>query len=354
MPKGKKNLEILEEFINYKRTAVSSKSKIESYRYFIKSFLKFTNKPLNKITETDVINFINSLQGKYAIGSINCIKTIIKPFIQWYFNKDLSKFRNLNKICRGQTKERTYSPEQMLTREDVEKLVQGEPETRWKAFLLLFFYGGFRPSEVCNLEWKNIIFDSEGCFIKVFVSKNKKSFEKYIPEGVCFYLKKLQQNNSKYVFPTKRTCKHKIPVGDVPMTRSGVYQHLLPLARNILGKHVNPYILRHSIATILYNRDDLKDSDVASQMGHSVAMKQTYNNLSVDKIRERMKKIWIKPEDLPPAKKIELENRIRELEKREEEHNNQIKKLGELADLFANTRKQITEFNNKLMAIPKK
>jgi integrase len=176
----------------------------------------------------------------------------------------------------------------------------------------LYFYGGFRPIEVCQLKWKDITFDKEGCYVKTISNKNHREFQKYLPEDVCFYIRKLKERsfNSEYLFPTKRTNKHGISVGDMPMTRSGVYQHLIPLAKRVLNKHVNPYILRHSIATILYNRDDLKDDDVAQQMGHSKAMKMTYNNLSIEKIRARMKKIWIKPEDLPEAKKHELELKL--------------------------------------------
>lgn len=247
---------------------------------------------------------------------MNEIKWMLKSFVCWHYEDWSKRFRNLDRILSMQKKEKTYSPEQMLTKEDVEKLVQSEEETRWKAFFLLYFYGGFRPNEVCQLKWIDITFEKEGCYIKTFSKKNHKEFQKYVPEDVCFYLKKWKDQNykSEYVFPTKRTKKHGVSVGDLPMTRSGVYQHLLPLAKRVLNKHVNPYILRHSIATILYNRDDLKDDDVAQQLGHSKAMKETYNNLSIDKIRARMKKIWINPE-ITPEKKEEYEKRIEELTK---------------------------------------
>lgn len=317
----KENEQKIEDYLEFKKTSVSDPRTFIRYRFFLKVLLSKINKPTEDIQEQDIIGAINKLSKDYKVGSMNDVKILMKSFLYWRYDDIKTRFRNLDKICTQLRKERTYSPDQMLSKEDIEKLVKEEKEPRWKAFFLLFFYGGFRPSEVCNLEWKNIIWDEHGAFIKVYVKKNGKSFEKYIPEDVCFYLEKLKNNNSKYVFPTKRT-KMKVirkqgvavPVGDVPMTRSGVYQHLLPLAKKVLNKHINPYILRHSIATILYNRDDLKDDDVAKQMGHSTKMKETYNNLSMDKIRERMKKIYIEAEDLPPEKKVEYENRIKWLE----------------------------------------
>ncbi len=327
----KQKEKVLLDYLEYKKVTAHTKEKIKAYKYFVEMFLNSTKKNLKDITEKDVINFLNIKSKHYAVGSMNEIKIMLKSFIYWYYEDYPTRFRNLKKLCKWERKEKTYSPEQMLKKSDVEKIVQEENEPRWKAFWLLYFYGGFRPKEVCDLEWKNILFDKEGAYIKVYVKKNGKSFEKFVPENVSFYLKKLKDNNSKYVFPTKR--KHKnstkknektISLEDKPMTRSGVYQRLIPLAKRTLNKHINPYILRHSIATILYNRDDLKDDDVAQQMGHSKEMKQTYSNLSVEKLRERMKKIYIQAEELPPKKKAELENQINDLKNEDKQNKKTI------------------------------
>lgn len=326
MPHHKKKFNLTKEkqkalsnYLDYKRTAVKAESKINNYNYFISLFLSDSKSRLDNYGEQEIIDFLNHSSKKYSVGTINEVKWMLKSFICWYYEDYSKKFRNLDRILKLQKKEKTYSPEQMLTKEDIQKLVQEEGEIRWKAFFLLYFYGGFRPKEVCELQWKDITFDKEGAYVKIISNKNHKEFQKYIPEDVCFYLRKIQNNNSNYIFPTKRTKMRSsskgvlLPVGDKPMTRSGVYQHLLPLAKKVLGKHVNPYILRHSIATILYNRDDLKDDLVASQLGHSKAMKETYNNLSLVKIREKMKKIYIQAEDLPVEKKHELEVEISQL-----------------------------------------
>lgn len=315
---SKENENKIKDYLEFKKTTVSDKRTLLRYDFFLRRFLEKIGKETRHINETDVIQAVNQMAKEYKVGSMNDVKILIKSFLYWRFEDTKSRFRNLDKICSQLRKERAYSPDQMLSKEDVEKLVKEENEPRWKAFLLLYFYGGFRPGEVCNLKWKDVLFDKEGAFVKVYVKKNGKSFEKYIPEDVCFYLKKLMRNNSEYIFPTKRTNKHGVPVGDVPQTTSGVWQHLVPLSKRVLGKHVNPYILRHSIATILYNRDDLKDDEVAKQMGHSAKMKETYNNLSMEKIRDRMKKIYIQAEELPLEKKHELEAKYETLLKKME------------------------------------
>lgn len=303
----------LNEFIEYKKTLVSDIKKLKNYRYFLTLFLDSFKKPLKEVGEKEIIDFINSIKDKYSIGSMNIIKSMIKSFCYWNYEDYSKRFKNLKKIAAHQKTEKKYTPDMMWKKEDVERLVQSENDPYWKAYWMLFFYGGFRPGEVCKLEWKSITFADEGAYIQVYVKKNHRTFEKYVPENVVFYLRKLQQNNSKYVFPTKRKHKHGIPVGDTPLTAGGVWQRLTYVSKKYLNKKINPYVLRHSIATILYNRDDLKDSDVAHQLGHSKAMRETYNDLSTEEKRKRMKRIYIQAEDLPQEKKIELEQEIKEL-----------------------------------------
>lgn len=342
---SKEKKDVLADYLEYKKIVVSAKSKIEAYRYFISYFLNHSKKQLEDYGEHEIVDFLNSLNKMgYKVGTINAIKWMMKSFICWHYADFSSRFRNLDRILKQQKTMKTYSPEQMLTKEDIEKLVQEEPELRWKTFFLLYFFGGFRPIETCQLKWKDITFDNEGAFVKTFSKKNNKEFQKYIPENVVFYLRKLKErsHDSEYLFPTKRTrMKNRgvlLPVGDKPMTRSGVYQRLIPLAKRVLGKHVNPYILRHSVGTILYNREDLKDDDVAQQMGHSKAMKQTYNNLSIDKIRARMKRIYIKAEDLPDEKKHKLELQIDVLNRKLE---SQDKTIGALLEAYRGINKNV-------------
>lgn len=362
----KEKEKILKEFIEFKKTSVSDSKRIKNIEYFLKQFLESSKKPLSKFQEQDIINFLNAKSKKYSVGTINHIKVLLKLFITWKFFDYPMRFRNLNKILQTNKTKPTYSAEEMLTKEDIEKLVQAEKETYWKCYWLLYFYGGFRPKEVCELKWEQIVYEGDTAFINHYATKTKKMFQKFIPENVVFYLKKLQNNNSVYVFPTKRKHintskrdKPRISVGDKPLTRSGVYQHLRDIAPIVLGKRINPYILRHSIATILYNRDDLKDEDVAQQLGHKRDMKEQYSHLSVDRLRERLKKLYIAPEDLPPEKKAEFEKKLEELKKKisiqEEKHREEERKHAELlAELYRKvTGKKIEIVENSLIINPK-
>ena len=292
---------VLNDYLGYKEIGIKSKRKLTDLKFLMNKFLNSSKKDISNFTEKDLIDYLNLISEDYSVNTLNGIKANIKNFIKWYFLDWSSRFRNLETLCRQQKAPATYQPEQMLSKEDIQNLVQNEHSLFWKTYFLVLFYSGSRPCEICSLKWDQIDFEDKGAFIKIYSEKNKEFFNKFVLEDVSFYLKKLQGNNSKYVFPSPQL-KNK------PISVKGVYWRFRELTKKVLGKQINPYILRHSIATILYNDNSIIDkNDVARQMGHSINMEKTYSNLSKAKQRERARKIWINPELKPEEKdKIKL------------------------------------------------
>jgi integrase len=293
----------LKNHLEFKKTSVHSEEKLKDIERYLKMFLNSTNKSLSALKEEDVAKFINSLEFK--IRTINTIKAYIKTFIKWYYPDWSLKFRNLDRLCRQQKPSKAYQPEQMITLEEIKKLIEGEKDLMYKVYWSVFFYGGFRPSECCNLLWNQIIFEDEGVIIKVHTTKNNKDFYKSLPRETEHLLKEWKKyNHSDLVFPS--------PIKEnTPIVSRSVCGRLKRLSKRVLKKEVVPYVLRHSIATILYNDDTKKDDYTANQLGHSKNMKDVYLNLDSDKLKINARKIWIKTKPLTPEEK----NRIEELEK---------------------------------------
>ena len=274
----------LQRHIEFKKISVNSKSKLKDIERYLFLFINSTDKPLSKFNENDIAKFLNSLE--YSIRTINDIKAHIKVFIKWNYQEWSSKFRNLDKLCKAQKPQRAYEPEQMITFEELEKLVKAENNLMWKVYWLVMFYGGFRPSEACNLKWNQIFFEPKGVIIKLHTSKTNKDFYKSLPSNAEHSLKELKtNNNSEYVFPSPLKKK-------TPIKARSVCARLKRLSKKVLKKEVVPYQLRHSIATILYGDDKRKDDDTANQLGHTKSMKTTYMNLDEDKIKEKARTLW--------------------------------------------------------------
>lgn len=297
--------QVLQDHLSFKKTSVQSIEKIKDIERYVGRFLNSSKKPLDKFTEKELTDFLSSFNGSFSVGTINNVKVYLKVFIKWYYPDYSLRFRNLDRICRNQKPPKTHNGDDMLSLKDVEKLIEAEQELEWKTFWLVFFYGGFRPSECCVLKWSDVVFDKKGVIIKAFLNKNKKKFYKSLPGKAEHYLKEWKKfNSSEWVFPS--------PLREgKPMGRKTAYFRLRKLSKRVLGKEIYPYILRHSIATIKYNDDNLKDELVANQMGHSESMKKTYTNLDEGKLITNARKIWAKAEELPPEKKHNLEEAVK-------------------------------------------
>ena len=296
---------ILNEHLEFKRLSVKFEGKLKDIERGLKNFINSSKKDLGDFTEGDVIKYINELEKNYSVRTINDIKTYIKVFLKWYFEDWSSIFRNLEKVCKLKEPSRAYEPEDLISFEELERLVKGEEDLMWKVYWIILFYGGFRPSECCRLKWKDFLFEDKGIIIKLHTTKTNRDFYKSLPSNVEGIIKKWKEHNSsEFVFPSIYKERETI----VPRSARGRLQRL---SRRVLGRGVVPYALRHSIATELYKNDKLKDDDVARQMGHNKSMKAVYMSLNSDDLKAKARNLWVKGKDLTPMERDEL-NKLRE------------------------------------------
>lgn len=322
---------VLDEYIKFRRLKNHTEA-IESIILHTKLFMNHTKKPLKDFDDKVLLNYISEISPTYSIEMMNKIKSsIIKNFLKWHYPDWSSRFRNIDSVLRTEKGAPKYKPEDMLSEEDFKKLMAKESDRFWKAYFMTLFYGCCRPSEVCNLKWKDVEFEAgdEGAYISIYSAKNKKNFLKYIPRDVAFYLKELKELNSEWVFWNEKTKS--------PITRRGALYQIKTLSKKALGKPIDLYTLRHSIATINYNKDDIKDTDVATQMGHTTSMKNKYVHNNKEKLKEKARKIYISTDELPPEKKHELEKKIQE----------QDKKIKELSMIMGELTKSFSKITQK-------
>lgn len=334
-------VQVLNEYLSYKKLSVRS-LKIKDIENYTKQFLDYTSKPLVEYNEKDLIDYLNSIGKKYSMGTQNFIKVNLKNFIKWYFIDWSARFRNLDKVCRSERPPSRYTAKDMISESQFEDLIRHEDSFFWKGFFLTMFYGGCRPNEVCSLKWKDLEFESndKGAFFTIYSNKNKNKFIKYIPEKAAFYLRQLQNNNSEFVFFNPQT--------KLPVTKKGAYWKIRKLSKKVLGKSIDLYTLRHSIATILYSKD-MKDDLIALQMGHTKSMKNVYVHNDLEKIKDNARKIYFEPDKMPPQEENKLLNRIKELE---DTLNNRVKALEiQIEKNRQNTLKEISPYSKEEMKV---
>lgn len=300
-------------FLESKRGTSAATQK--HYRVRLDIFSKYLHKKkisLDKFNQENLIDFFSYNYDKYKPKTMNHLKAVVSQFLKFQFPTDwISKFPNLASICKGQIVKQKYETSQTLNLEDMKLLIQREPDPFWKLVIAMQFYGGCRPTEICLLKWKDITIEEDGVYFNIYSAKNNKRFEKFVPLEYSSYIKEIKKTSkSEYCFTRQD--------GINPINQNILYKHLIKLSQRALSKRVNPYILRHSIATILYgkaDRGELSDDVVARQMGHSKSMKGTYAHFDIETLRKAAKSIYIKP-DYTPEQKADFEATIKKLEQR--------------------------------------
>lgn len=296
---------VLKDYIKYRSLTNKSRA-INDIEFHVKRFINSSKKKLKDFDEKLLVNYITKISPEYTQSSLNSIKSsYLKNFIKWYWEDWSSRFRNLDKLCSTQKAITKYKADKMLSEEDFKRLIKHEESFFWKGFFMTLFYGGCRVNEVCQLTKDKIEFDDDGAYITIYSNKNKNEFIKFIPSDVTFYIKKILREDSNFVFTNPKTKK--------PITTKGAYWRIGYLSKAVLGRKIDNLTLRHSIATIIYNKDNIKDDDIAKQMGHTKSMKDTYVKNNLDTLKAKAKRIYINPEELPPEKKHELEKNLEKL-----------------------------------------
>lgn len=290
---------ILNEYLAYRRLT-NNENKIRDIERNVRKFLYFKKIDLKDYTEIILIDFLKSIE-KYAVSTKNDIKAEIKHFLIWKFPDYSTRYRNLTQLCKTQQTESPYRPEDMISEADFERLIKEEKSVFWKAYFSMLFYGCCRPSELFLLKWKDLDMSDRdgGIFFSIFSKKNKRTFLKYLPMNASYFVKQLQSNNSEFVFIN--------PIDNKLLKRQQPYYEIKKISQKALGRVIDLYTLRHSIATINY-RKDIKDDIIARQMGHSKSMKNTYSHNDKTELMNNAKKIYLG--EMPPENKVELEKKV--------------------------------------------
>lgn len=315
---------MIEEYAKYRSINITSKPKLEDTKRHIVQTRYITQKPLDFFTLKDLRDFLALLNasGRELSGKDD-VKITLKNFLKWKFKNWSERFEGLKDI-RTANRERQFNHKKinastLLTKEELERMMKYETRLYWKAFLIVLWESGLRPLEVRRLKWEDIEFNSEGevSELNVFATKTQRSRVVYVKEAT-YYLKRLQEESkekSVFCFPSPFD-NNKI------ISKFTVSNWIRKLSKKSIGRSIFCYILRHSRATELYKlaSENKISKDVASlHMGHSKDMSKIYTHLNKTQIKEMMIKAVYNLEEMPPKERHELEERIKDLEEKNEQ-----------------------------------
>ena len=307
-----KEKQTIDDFISYCAIG-AGKRKLSDIRRSIIQFRNITERNFDNLDLLILRNFLALLNksGRKKYTS-NGIKIYLKRFIKWKFKDWSEHFDNLKDIKLVPAfNEEKINEHTILTKEQIEKIMNKEKDLIKKTFFITLYESGLRPSELRGITWDKINFNVDGDIssLNIFASKTSKARVVFVKEATYWLTKLKEDSKNEYVFASAQNKKHK----NEPISKQSAVLWIRETGKKA-GINVYPYLLRHSRATELYK--NIPSKIAQKFMGHGRDMSDLYSHFSSSDVKESMLKNVYTIEKLTPEQKENYEKRITHLEKR--------------------------------------
>ena len=229
---------------------------------------------------------------------------ILKMFLYWMVE---NRYNNLplDKVKRIQAPKQDYDttePHQILSKEEIEKLLNSCPNSRDRCLIGILYETGGRVSEIAKLRWKDVIFDEYG--VKVYITDDKTKNKRY--SRVTMMTQYLAQWRADYWGPKDA---EGLPLLAAPMfiSREGqtlTYVGVTRILQRVMAsagitRKITPHLFRKSRITHMVAQN-YQESIIKQSMWNNIdtTMFKTYVKLSEKDIdSEFLLKSGIKTEE---------------------------------------------------------
>jgi len=249
------------------------------YIYSLIQISDWLGKSFRDVKKADILNLVNKIeQMDYAEHTKRDYKVVIKRFFKWMEGGD--EYPEEVKWIKTTLKNDGHLlPEELLTPEDVEKLINAADHPRNKALVACLYETGCRVGEILSLRLKNIMFDDYGAKIIV---EGKTGMRRIRIVSSVPHLATWIENH-----PLRDNPEAPLWVGIGTRNKNGAVKYrntrnlLVKLSKKAgIKKRVNPHMFRHSRATHLANH--LTEAQMNQYFGwvQGSDMPSTYVHLS--------------------------------------------------------------------------
>lgn len=275
-----KNRKIAEKFLEDCYAEGLQKKRIDKYRYQLKKISDLLGKSFEEATKEDIKRMIAEIErSNYKDWTKHDFKVAIKRFWKW-LKKTEDIYPDEVRWIRTTLKNR-YSrlPEDLLTQEEVKKMIEAADNIRDKALIAVLYESGCRAGELLNMRFKDVSFDEPTCSIKLHGKTGDRrvllvSSTPYLANWIAHAPNKGDPNAPVWVSIGTRNHWR-------PLKYNSLRERLKAVARKAgIKKQVNPHNFRHSRATHLANK--LTEAQMCAYLGWAQGsdMPRVYVHLS--------------------------------------------------------------------------
>lgn len=270
----------IKDFSNTIKAEGLSNNRIRKYEATLKTISKNMNKDFKKVNKQDLIDFISDIENKkikpvdkeeYAENTKRDFKVVIKRFWKWL--KDTEDYPNevkWIKTSKNHRLEKKIRTKDVLSEEEVYRMVDTATHTRDKAIISLLYESGSRISEIMNLKIKDIVFDNNGYNFISCLGKTGEIYKRVVNFKAVDILKewlnqhplKSEENSPLWITLSRSN------LGIKKVGYRGIYNMLKEVAKTSdIRKKVNPHSFRHARITDLRVRKKVPDAIIEMLVG---------------------------------------------------------------------------------------
>jgi integrase/recombinase XerD len=271
----------IEQFLSAKQLdGLSKGTTLKNYKLQLNIFSKEINKNVEYISTAHLRNYLS----KYSYlkpSSIASKISVLKSFFSWLLQEEIIQKNPMKKI--KTPKFNKHNPK-YLEVDELEMLREACVTVRQRALVECLYATGARLSELCNMNIKDIDFNS---FSTKVVGKGGKERDVFFSLKAIHHLK-------KYLITRNDDCEALIVTERRPYRRlsnRGIQREIAKITSNSsIKKNVTPHVLRHTLASLSLN-NNMDISVISDLLGHSnISTTQIYAHVTDENKRYQYKK----------------------------------------------------------------
>jgi len=227
-----------------------SKARIIKYLDTLERIARDLGKPLTQAKKEDIVNLIAKIEQRgYSEWTKHDYKVILRIFYKWLRKNDYPEEVSWIKVRESSNRK---LPEEILTPEEINELVNAADHIRDKAFISTLYESGCRIGELLCLQIKHVQFDEFGAVLLV----NGKTGQRRV--RVIASEPRLHQWIENHPFKDDPEAPLWITIGTNSRYKVWNYGTAREVIKKIamkagIKKRVYPHLFRHSRATHLAN-----------------------------------------------------------------------------------------------------
>jgi site-specific recombinase XerD len=253
---SKTNKELIIGFYNQCIAEGLSVARINKYLFSLMLLAKMLKKDFNRAKKEDIVKLVAGIEKKedWSEHTKQHYKVVIKKFYKW-LNGGEDYPKEVKWIKTTMKNNNRKLPNEILTEDEIYKLVKAADNARDKALILVLYESGCRIGELLDLKIKDISFDEYGAVLIVQGKTGSRRIRLVKGHGASEALKiwldshPFKDDKEAYVWLSLSTNSRFEPIG-----YRGVYKMLVEIGKKCgITKPLNPHAFRHARATHLAN-----------------------------------------------------------------------------------------------------